>query len=57
MQQNFFIVLSSIVGVAENIGQSSYVASGVFQDAITRHRSSMGLPCLSIDLGAVGSIG
>ena len=59
MQQDldFFIILSSIVGVAGNIGQSNYAAGGAFQDAFARYRSSMGLPCVSIDLGAVGSIG
>ena len=54
---DFFIILSSIVGVAGNIGQANYAAGGSFQDALARHRSSKGLPCVSIDLGAVKSVG
>ena len=55
--KNFFIMLSSTVGVAGNNGHSNYAAGGVIQDTITRYRRSMGLPCFSTDLGAVGPIG
>ena len=53
----FFVLLSSIAGVAGNIGQANYAAGGAFEDALSRYRSSKGLPSVTIDLGAVKEIG
>lgn len=54
---DFFIVLSSLVGVAGNGGQANYAAGGSFEDAVARYRTTRGLPAVTIDLGAVKQIG
>ncbi|KAK4210832.1 putative polyketide synthase [Rhypophila decipiens] len=54
---SFFIILSSFVGVGGNGGQANYAAGGAFEDALARHRASVGLPGVAIDLGAVKEIG
>ena len=54
---DFFIMLSSLTGIAGNISQASYTAGSSFQDALAHHRTSRGLPALSIDLGMVKSVG
>ncbi|KAK2728132.1 beta-ketoacyl synthase domain-containing protein [Colletotrichum kahawae] len=54
---DFFVILSSVVGVAGNASQSNYSAAGSYQDALARWRVSHGLPAVSVDLGAVKAIG
>lgn len=54
---DFFVMLSSAVAVAGNASQANYGAGGSYQDALARWRVSQGLPGVSIDLGAVKSIG
>ncbi|KAK2042693.1 polyketide synthase module [Colletotrichum somersetense] len=54
---DFFVILSSVVGVAGNASQSNYSAAGAYQDAFARWRVSRGLPAVSVDLGAVKAIG
>ncbi|KAG5810647.1 hypothetical protein H9Q74_013896, partial [Fusarium xylarioides] len=54
---DFFVILSSVVGVAGNASQSNYSAAGSFQDALARWRVSRDLPAVAIDLGAVKAIG
>ncbi|KAL2829478.1 hypothetical protein BDW59DRAFT_159066 [Aspergillus cavernicola] len=54
---DFFITLSSVVGVIGNTGQANYAAGGSYQDALARYRSAQGLPAVSIDLGMVRSVG
>lgn len=56
-QLDFFIMLSSIVGIAGNTSQANYAAAGAFQDALARYRTGKGLPAVSIDLGVVNSVG
>ncbi|KEQ98173.1 hypothetical protein AUEXF2481DRAFT_62731 [Aureobasidium subglaciale EXF-2481] len=54
---DFFVTLSSFAAVGGNASQANYAAGGVYQDALTRHRASIGLPAVDIDLGMVKSIG
>lgn len=54
---DFFIMLSSAVGVVGNSSQANYGAGSSFLDALARHRRSFGLPALSLDLGIINSVG
>lgn len=54
---DFFIMLSSLAGIIGLASQTNYTAGGAFQDALARHRVAKGLPCVSIDLGAVKDVG
>ncbi|OKP10309.1 Lovastatin diketide synthase LovF [Penicillium subrubescens] len=54
---DFFVILGSAVGVVGNPGQSNYAAASAFQDALSCHRVSMGLPSVTIDLGVVQGAG
>nr|WHN38867.1 polyketide synthase 6 [Elsinoe perseae] len=56
-QLDFFILLSSLVGITGNPSQSNYAAGGTFQDAFARWRSAQGLPCVGVDLSHVNSAG
>lgn len=54
----FFIFLSSASGVIGNRGQANYAAGNCFQDALARHRASLGMKnSVSIDLGPVMGAG
>ena len=54
---DFFIMLSSVLGVTGSPAQANYTAAGAYQDALARFRKSKGLPSTCIDLGAVQSVG
>ncbi|KAK6080630.1 beta-ketoacyl synthase domain-containing protein [Seiridium cupressi] len=54
---DFFIMLSSFVGVNGNPSQGNYSAGGAFQDAVARRRAARGLPCVTFDLGPVKGVG
>ncbi|KAL2258524.1 hypothetical protein VTK26DRAFT_8144 [Humicola hyalothermophila] len=54
---DFYIMLSSLIGVTGFASQSNYSAGGAFQDALAQHRVVCGLPGVSIDLGIVKSVG
>ncbi|KAL2166565.1 hypothetical protein VTG60DRAFT_2512 [Thermothelomyces hinnuleus] len=54
---DFYIMLSSLVGVTGFASQSNYSAGGAFQDALAKYRVEGGLPGVSIDLGIVKSVG
>ncbi|KAK3167997.1 Type I Iterative PKS [Lepraria neglecta] len=54
---DFFVILSSNVGTLGNASQSNYAAGSTYQDALARWRVGRGLPCVSIDLPAVKSVG
>ncbi|KAG9228044.1 hypothetical protein BJ875DRAFT_538404 [Amylocarpus encephaloides] len=50
---DFFILLSSAVGVFGNVGQSNYAIGNTYQDTLARFRVSQGEKATSIDLGIV----
>jgi hypothetical protein len=54
---DFYIMLSSLIGVVGFASQSNYSAGGAFQDALAQFRIEHGLPGVSIDLGIVKSVG
>lgn len=54
---DFFILLSSIVGVRGNASQAAYSAAGAFLDSFSHYRRSLGLPAVSIDLGKIDEVG
>ncbi|KAL4867936.1 hypothetical protein BDV12DRAFT_197797 [Aspergillus spectabilis] len=54
---DFFVMLSSVAGVVGNRSQANYNAGNTFEDALARYRVSQGLHGVSIDLGAVVSVG
>ncbi|KAI0506887.1 putative polyketide synthase [Xylaria bambusicola] len=56
-QLDFYIMLSSGVGVMGNPSQANYGAGGSYQDAVARHRASKGQAAVAIDLGVVQSVG
>ncbi|KAL2850218.1 hypothetical protein BJY01DRAFT_261657 [Aspergillus pseudoustus] len=54
---DFFLCLSSAVGVVGNSSQANYGAGSAFLDAFAAYRRAQGLPALSLDLGIIGSVG
>lgn len=54
---DFFIMLSSIVGLVGNPSQAAYVAASLFLDAFSSFRNRLGLPAVSLDLGRVVGVG
>lgn len=53
----FYIMLSSVAGVAGHMSQANYAAGNSFEDSMARHRTALGQPAVTIDLGAVRSVG
>jgi acyl carrier protein len=54
---SFFVLLSSVTGVAGHSSQANYAAGNTFQDAFARHRVVNGQAAISIDLPAVTGAG
>lgn len=55
---DFFILLSSLMGVYSNPSQSNYAAGCVFQDTLARLRSAQGMRAsVSLDIGYMRSAG
>jgi len=52
---DFFVMLSSALGVLGSRTQSNKAAGSTFQDAFARYRTSLGLPAVTIDLGMIKS--
>ena len=48
---DFFILMSSLVGIAGATGQSNYAAGSSFQDQLARNRVLRGEKAVSLDLG------
>ncbi|KAL8735751.1 MAG: hypothetical protein Q9166_000614 [cf. Caloplaca sp. 2 TL-2023] len=53
----FFLLLSSCVGIIGNNGQANYASACTFQDAFARHRTALGMPTRSLDLGMISGAG
>ncbi|KAI3337233.1 polyketide synthase [Xylariaceae sp. AK1471] len=54
---DFFVLLSSTMGIVGNKEQSNYAAGNTFQDSLARYRLSQGLPALSLNLPAIEDVG
>lgn len=54
---DFFLLFSSISGIAGQWGQSNYAAANTFLDSFVQFRHSHGLPASVIDVGVVEDIG
>ena len=57
VELDFFIMLSSVVGIAGDPSQAAYVSASVFQDVFAEFRNRQGLPAVTLDLGKVVDIG
>jgi aryl carrier-like protein len=54
---DFFIQLSSAIGVPGHPSQAHYAAGNTFQDALARHRAARGLPAVTLNLTAIEGVG
>ena len=54
---DFFILLSSTVGITGGPEQANYAAGNTFQDALARHLASQGVRAVSLDLPVIRGVG
>lgn len=54
---DFFFLASSLVTVADSVGQGNYVAASMFIEAFCRYRHSLGLPASVLNIGPVRDVG
>ncbi|OTB02208.1 hypothetical protein M426DRAFT_322916 [Hypoxylon sp. CI-4A] len=54
---DFFFLASSLVSVADALGQGNYVAASTFIETFCRYRHSLGLPASVLNIGPVRDIG
>lgn len=54
---DFFVMLSSSVGIVGNSGQANYGAGNAYEDALAEHLRTLDRPATSIDLGLMLGIG
>jgi acyl transferase domain-containing protein/NADPH:quinone reductase-like Zn-dependent oxidoreductase/acyl carrier protein len=54
---DFFINFSSISSLIGNPGQANYIAANAFLDAFSHYRNALGLPCTTVNLGALKEVG
>jgi zearalenone synthase (highly reducing iterative type I polyketide synthase) len=53
---DFFIILSSFMGIFGSRTQGNYAAAGAYQDALAHYRRSQGLKAVSLDLGLMRDV-
>jgi aryl carrier-like protein len=54
---DFFILFSSLSGITGQPGQANYASANTFLDAFVKFRTDKGLPCTSLNIGAVEGAG
>jgi hypothetical protein len=54
---DFFVLFSSISGIAGNPGQANYASANTFLDAFVQFRHGRSLPASVLDVGVMGDVG
>lgn len=54
---DFFVLFSSLSGIVGQPGQANYASANTFLDAFAKYRASQGLPCTTLEIGAVENTG
>ncbi|EFQ92956.1 hypothetical protein PTT_09821 [Pyrenophora teres f. teres 0-1] len=54
---DFFVLFSSLSGIVGQPGQANYASANTFLDAFVKFRADKGLPCTSLNIGAVEDAG
>ncbi|KAH9986727.1 polyketide synthase dehydratase-domain-containing protein [Xylariaceae sp. FL0662B] len=54
---DFFFMASSLVTVADSLGQGNYVAANAFIEAFCQYRHGLGLPASVLNIGPVSDVG